>query len=239
MGGKMAIGIANSRQNQPRIQRSKQTLATEIYRVLKDDILSCLLLPGQMISESELVQTFQVSKTPIREALKMLIQEGLVESIPSIGYKVASIEIDDLKEQYDMQNILEAAAVERAVPNITDEGLARLESLVGESFVLSDKESVIRWFKANNEFHIAIAELSGNRRLVSMLRAVLEEMIRPSFLSEFSSNLSTDVFIAHHKEIVEALRQRDVQLATQLLHKQNKVGFDSVLERLTKEGLDF
>ncbi|MBN1315445.1 MAG: GntR family transcriptional regulator [Anaerolineales bacterium] len=234
----MAIATMSSRTDRPRIQRSKQTLASEIYRVLKDDILTCQLLPGQMINESELVESFQVSKTPIREALKMLIQEGLVESIPSIGYKVASIEIDDLKEQYDMQNILEAAAVERAIPRVTEEGLARLESLVGESFVLSDKESVIRWFKSNNEFHIAIAELSGNRRLVSLLRSVLEEMIRPSFLSEFSSNMSTEVFIAHHREIVDAIRQKDVQLATQLLHKQNKVGFASVLERLTKEGLE-
>lgn len=219
------------------IRRSRRTLATDVYDFLKWDILTCELLPGQMINESDLVRQFGVSKTPVREALKMLTQEGLVRSIPSIGYVVAPIDLDELQEIYDMQKILEAAAVERAIERITDEELDRLEKLVGESFILSDKESIIRWFKSNTEFHIAIAEASGNRRLVGALRNVLEEMFRPGFLAELYSDLNTEVFIADHRQIVEALHRKDAKLAVEWLTRQSEIGITAVIDALAKRGL--
>jgi DNA-binding GntR family transcriptional regulator len=229
--------LMDSNSGRRQIQRSRRTLATEVYDLLKWDILTCELLPGQMINESDLVRQFEVSKTPIREALKMLTQEGLVRSIPSIGYVVAPIDLDELQEIYDMQKILEAAAVERAIERITDEELDRLEKLVGESFILSDKESIIRWFKSNTEFHITIAEASGNRRLVEALRNVLEEMFRPGFLAELYSGLNTEVFIADHRRIVEALRRKDTKLAVEWLTRQSEIGITAVIDALAKRGL--
>jgi DNA-binding GntR family transcriptional regulator len=229
--------LIDSNSGRRQIQRSRRTLATEVYDLLKWDILTCELLPGQMINESDLVRQFEVSKTPIREALKMLTQEGLVRSMPSIGYVVAPIDLDELQEIYDMQKIFEAAAVERAIERITDEELDRLEELVGESFILSDKESIIRWFKSNTEFHIAIAEASGNRRLVEALRNVLEEMFRPGFLAELYSGLNTEVFIADHRRIVEALRRKDAKLAVELLTRQSEIGITAVIDALAKREL--
>ena len=233
----MTSNLIDSNSGRRQIQRSRRTLATEVYDLLKWDILTCELLPGQMINESDLVRQFEVSKTPIREALKMLTQEGLVRSMPSIGYIVAPIDLDELQEVYDMHKILEAAAVERAIERITDEELDRLEELVGESFILSDKESIIRWFKSNTEFHIAIAEASGNHRLVGALRNVLEEMFRPSFLVELYSGLNTEVFIADHRRIVEALRRKDAKLAVEWLTRQNEIGITAVIDALAKRGL--
>ena len=233
----MTSNLIDSNSGRRQIQRSRRTLATEVYDLLKWDILTCELLPGQMINESDLVRQFEVSKTPIREALKMLTQEGLVRSMPSIGYIVAPIDLDELQEVYDMHKILEAAAVERAIERITDEELDRLEKLVGESFILSDKESIIRWFKSNTEFHIAIAEASGNHRLVGALRNLLEEMLRPSFLVELYSGLNTEVFIADHRRIVEALRRKDAKLAVEWLTRQNEIGITAVIDALAKRGL--
>jgi DNA-binding GntR family transcriptional regulator len=233
----MTSSLIYSNSGRRQIQRSRRTLATEVYDLLKWDILTCELLPGQMINESDLVRQFEVSKTPIREALKMLTQEGLVRSMPSIGYVVAPIDLDELQEIYDMQKIFEAAAVERAIERITDEELDRLEELVGESFILSDKESIIRWFKSNTEFHIAIAEASGNRRLVEALRNVLEEMFRPGFLAELYSGLNTEVFIADHRRIVEALRRKDAKLAVELLTRQSEIGITAVIDALAKREL--
>lgn len=233
----MTSNLTDSNSGRRQIQRSRRTLATEVYDLLKWDILTCELLPGQMISESDLVRQFEVSKTPIREALKMLTQEGLVRSMPSIGYVVAPIDLDELQEIYDMQKILETAAVERAIERITDEELDRLEELVGESFILSDKESIIRWFKSNTEFHIAIAEASGNRRLVEALRNVLEEMFRPGFLAELYSGVNTEVFIADHRRIVEALRRKDAKLAVEWLTRQSEIGITAVIDALAKRGL--
>jgi DNA-binding GntR family transcriptional regulator len=230
------VVLVDETSDRKRIRRSPRTLATEVYSVLKEDILTCQLVPGQMINESKLAQSFEVSKTPIREALRMLIQEGLVEALPSIGYRVVPIELEDLQQLYDMQKILEAAAVERAIPRITERQLAELEELKGETFMLSDRESVIRWFKMNDRFHLAIAEISGNQRLVGMLRSVLDEMFRPSFLSEFRSNRSTEEFVEHHKQIVNAIRERDAELAIRFLHRQSDVGIASVIERL-REGM--
>ena len=167
----------------------------------------------------------------------MLTQEGLIRSMPSIGYVVAPIDLDELREIYDMQEILEAAAVERAVERITDEELGRLEELVGESFILLDKDSILRWFKSNTEFHIAIAQASGNRRLALTLRSVVEEMFRPGCLAELYSNLNTEVYVTHHKQIVEALRRKDAELAVELLTKQSEIGITAVIDALAKRGL--
>jgi DNA-binding GntR family transcriptional regulator len=186
-----------------------------LYKHLKQEIITCKLRPGEMIFERSLMRRYGVSRTPVREALKTLIQEGLVESVPGTCYLVAPVTTKDVVELFDMRRILEEAAAIRAAARIKEEQLDELERLMGEPHSLDDEESLIRWYDTNTEFHVGIARVSGNDRLVQALRAVLEDISRV-YLLDLQLHTHTAELVESHREILEALRGRDGRLAAEL-----------------------
>ncbi|MBK8794038.1 MAG: GntR family transcriptional regulator [Holophaga sp.] len=189
------------------------TLSTKVYRQIKVAILSCVLRPGQMINESELIQQYGVSKTPIRETLKLLTQERLVQSIPGMCYVVTPITVKDVGEIWEMRAILEEATAMRAASLATPAQLDDLEARVGDVFPVQTIEDLMRWYDQNTQFHLAIANISKNTRLVGALRSVLEEVNRFLLLDpEIPSD--TAAWISQHQRIIAALRERDGVRAT-------------------------
>jgi DNA-binding GntR family transcriptional regulator len=174
-----------------------------------------------MIYESELVERYQVSRTPVREALTKLIQEGLVLAIPSVGHQVAPISMDDLREFVDMRIILECAAVERAATRMTPEHVRELSALAdtkGSADIaerLRDVDSTRKWYEENTAFHVKLAECSGNRLLVQSIRRLMENAYRFYFVSAAFS-LRVPRHVHHHREIVSALCAGDADRALEL-----------------------
>lgn len=184
------------------------TLSTKVYRQVKQAILTCVLRPGQMINESELIQQYGVSKTPIREALKLLTQERLIQSIPGMCYVVTPITVKDVGEIWDMRAILEEATATRAASQATEAQLAELEAKVGDAFPVQTIEDLMRWYDQNTEFHLTMARIAKNNRLVAALRSVMEEANRFLLLDpEMPSD--TSAWINQHRRIIAALRERD------------------------------
>jgi DNA-binding GntR family transcriptional regulator len=198
------------------------TLAYQVYRQIKRSIITCQLKPGQVINESDLIQQYGVSKTPVREALKLLTQEGLVQSVPGTCYIVTPITVKDVMEIWEMRAILEEAGATRAAHLITDEQIRELETRVGEEFPLNGVEDLIRWYEVNTTFHLSIAKVSNNTRLVQSLQAILEEVTR-FLLLDPEMPPDTHEWVHQHRRIVDALRQRDGRLAiTVTLEDMNK-----------------
>ena len=90
------------------------SLAEQAYIRLRHEILTCILSPGQVVSERELARRYEVSKTPIREALTQVCHDGLMQRLPGRGYMVAPITTKDIRELFDLRLILEVAAAEQA-----------------------------------------------------------------------------------------------------------------------------
>ncbi len=195
-------------------QRIRQTLSDRIYRALKSDIITCRIKPGAMIFEGDVARQYQVSKAPVREAIKRLAQEGLVESEPSLGHRVTPVTLKDVRELFKMRQVLEVAAVNEAACLATEEQLAELASLAGDSFALDGEPARIRWHQQNVEFHVALAALSQNSRLVQAVRSTLEGMYRLEHMN-LSFRANTHSMVREHLGIVEALRQRDAGLAVE------------------------
>lgn len=166
-----------------------------------------------MLNESELIQQYGVSKTPIREALKLLTQERLVQSIPGTCYVITPITLKDVNEIWDMRAVLEEATATRAVSQATDAQLDELETKVGEEFSIQTVEDLMRWYNQNTEFHLAMARISNNSRLVGALRSVLEEANRFLLLDPVMPP-DTTAWVIQHRRIIAALRQRDGAQAT-------------------------
>ena len=215
----------------PSIPRRGRTLSSEVHEGLRTAIITCRFKPGEMIFESQLVREYEVSKTPVREALKLLTQEGLVRSIPGTGYIVAPITLKDVRDLFFVRQVLEAAAVERAAQVATEEQLDRLETLVGESYRVGDYANAFRWLRTNLKVHLAIAEITDNERLVRMFGSVMEDMSRIFFL-DLGGRQETEAMVEGHRAILRALRRHDGRAAVEAATAEIERSLRSVQESL-------
>lgn len=184
-----------------------QSAKQQVYRLLKSDIVRGVFDMGERLNENQLALRYGVGKTPVREALGVLQQEGLVEVLPRVGYLTSRMTVQEVEDIFDLRKIVEGASAEKAATSITEEALQRLEQLRWD-FGAGDRESYLRFLDENLEFHCTIAEASGNRMLVDVIARVLEKMQRLVILRlDISGNL--EELVAEHRQLLDALRQRD------------------------------
>jgi DNA-binding GntR family transcriptional regulator len=163
---------------------AQQSLADVVYEGLKREILECRLAPGQTLVENAVATRFGVSKGPVREALKRLVGQDLLRSMPRVGYVVTGIKVGDIDDIFDLRIAIEPQAVRRAMERMSPANLDQLEVLAaGEPAARKapDDERGPALVRANRAFHVEIARLSGNARLeriVSDLVDQLERVIR-------------------------------------------------------------
>lgn len=158
-----------------------------------------LLPPGTILVENALAARFSVSKTPIREALALLRQDRLVDSLPRKGYLVTAVTVDDQRELIELRAAFDGAAAELAARRITPQEIDALDRLVlpSESF---DARAAKRHMDLNRKFHVAIGRASGNQRLAWLVERLVDETVRlfaPGF------------HMGEHREIIDALRTGD------------------------------
>ncbi len=195
-------------------RRQSKTLSDLVYEGLREEIITCQLEPGELFFEGDVAEKYQVSKAPVREAVKRLTQEGLIQSIPGVGNTVTPVTLKDVRELFEFRRILETAAVQRAVEKATDAQLAELENLIGQPDTLATVESRIRWHRANVAFHVKIAAIAGNEQLERAVRNVMEQMFRLEHLN-LGIRSDTASMMQEHQAIVEALRMGDEKLAVE------------------------
>ena len=144
---------------------NKPTKKIIVYEMLKKDIISGKIKPGEILNEAELAEKFNMGKMPTREALLLLTHENLLESMPRVGYIVSQLTIKDLLEIYTLRVVLESEAIGLAAERITPEQLAHLELNNREEaqvFAQSSSRMTSQAYQLNIEFHTIIAQASGN-----------------------------------------------------------------------------
>jgi DNA-binding GntR family transcriptional regulator len=207
------------------------SLSEQAYIRLRHEILVCDLSPGQIVSERELARRYEMSKTPIREALTQVCREGLIQRLPGRGYIVAPITIRDIHDLFDLRLILEVAAAERAIRNPSPPQIAVLKEMSVVSYNLDDPESRILFLQANRKFHLALAEATTNRRLVGMLEDLLKEMERLFHLGLRLKD-SSEEMVREHQEVVAALENRDIEEIRNTLTRQITASRDRILKAI-------
>ncbi|HLO18850.1 MAG TPA: GntR family transcriptional regulator, partial [Anaerolineales bacterium] len=160
----------------------KTVLKQEVYEQIKHDIITCVLMPGDPLSESQFLERFKVSKTPIREALTSLVQDGLVEYTPNRGFTVKPVSIVDINEIFEARIFLETELFRLAVKKISDAEIDRLEK---QSLVEGDPEKLEyadTFLESNLKFHMAIAAAGRNTRLLWYYETLMNEAQRLFYL---------------------------------------------------------
>ena len=203
----------------------------EAYEHLKRRILHCDLAPGEELREATLADSTGFGRTPIREALRRLVQEGFVEVRPRQGYRVAPITLASVHDVFELRLLLEPAAVELAIRRAPREAITALHDLAHAHYVHGDQESYERFIVDNLNLHVRIAESAGNQRLALMLQNLLEEMQRLFFLSLDARDSSIEQMHEHH-ELYDAMLAGDVESARRIVVDQIEQSRQRVIDAL-------
>lgn len=186
---------------------SKKSLREEAYLRLREAIIKGSLAPGQQLGEPQLASEFQTSRSPIREALGRLEQEGFVTRKPNGRLYVAPLDEDELRHLYEIRANLEGLAAELAIPCLTAKDLERLELQLHCMQKHAAKKDIDLSLEYGEAFHGLILEASGNPPLIEIVVGLRLRIRR--FRRVIGSTRSSDVRIAEHQAILDALRNFD------------------------------
>ena len=210
-------------------------LAEKAYREIKRMVLENEVHGGEYLLEEDLARIVGMSRTPLREALVQLQNEGLIAIVPRRGVRVVTLTVDDMREVYDLLRWLESQAA-HALASRPDRAQAvrELRRLVQEMKKSLAAGDIAAWARANDRFHIRLVESAGNRRLVRICANLLDQSQR---VRAFTLRLrkpptrTTDA----HAAMVKAIEDGDADRAA-ALQAENKrawlAEFEDIVERL-------
>jgi DNA-binding GntR family transcriptional regulator len=213
----------------------RESLHEQTYQTLRTCILSGELTPGERLVETQIAKQLQVSRTPIREALRQLQREGLVAVDTSGGLRVISVSVADAVHLYDCRLALEQAAVREACLNASDRTLDELQQSVAQAERAVQREaSTLNTFEMLNldyQFHRKIAESTGNPWLTGLLDQVFDKMM---LLRVHTTRHNPKVLeICHeHRQICGAIASRDPETALEAIQAHLDASKNRVVQAL-------
>jgi len=200
-----------------------QALYSQVADRIRTQIYRHELQPGEAIDEMALCARYGISRTPLREALKVLNSEGLIVLVPRKGSFVRSMDIAELNELFPVMAVLEGLCAREAVANCTPEDLKRLEDMHARLEEHAANGAIDEYYEQNFIFHQAVQDLSGNRTLQRII-GDLRKILRLARHMQLTIPGRLQQSLEEHRQIMLAFRKRDPDLADQNmqehLHKQ-------------------
>ena len=201
------------------------------YRSIKEAILSLAIEPGAQLRTDELAQRFGVSRTPVREALLRLEQDGLVRTVPRVGTFAAEITASDLEELFELRELLEVHCVMKATMSLSRDDLDTVDRLMDEASSAVENGDLDGFQRSEIDFHGLLLNRAGNRRLLDVMSALRDLTYRQRVMSlGISDNVKRS--LAEHLAVAEALHQRDAKEASRLMGVHLRSARDRLLNAL-------
>ena len=206
----------------------QQTVGRQVYDHLREKIRLAELKPGESINERRLAAWLGVSRTPIKEAIRRLADDGLIEIVPHVGTSVALVDPAIVYECCVIRKSLECSAVEEATKKFTSAAGRTLESLIDEQEETIDSGDMARNISVDSQFHSVIHELSGFATMKDMLQRAMGEIIRVRHLSiKLPGRLREP--IEEHRQILAAMRSGLPERASAAMRQHLEKSIVSVL----------
>jgi len=205
--------------------RDDVSLHDEILGTLRTYIVEGNIADGARISERQLCEMLKISRTPLREALKVLAAEGLVDLLPGRGARVRPLNAHDISELFDLMGGLEGLAGRLACDNITAEAVAKIEQLHHDMYGFYMRQDMQGYFRMNQLIHRAIVEASGNATLVATYESFAGRIRRVRYSANFARKRERwSEAMREHEAILDALRRRAGSELSDILfqHLRNK-----------------
>ena len=160
-----------------------QIYASSVIPILEEAIIHGDLPPGSRLTEEEICQKMGVSRSPVREALRVLERDGLVERLPRRGVRVSELSIEELDQLYDCRMSLEAMAARLAVKNATDKEVKAISASHQACVRALAKDNVTEHFRVNVEMSQRLFTASHNKPLIRLLDTIHKQALRYRFLA--------------------------------------------------------
>lgn len=194
-------------------------LAISIFIRLREDILRGKLENGEKLTEQRICDEYNVSRTPVREAFRLLDQEGLIQMIPNRGAFVMGFESQDIADMYDMRKEYEVLAFEWAVERMTAEELEKIRNACDLMEFYTRKGDIAKASEQNMHFHELIYEASHNRLLTRILTTYQYYTKLFKYNEEDHTAEYLNELLIEHKEILSALEARDAERGSVVVKK--------------------
>lgn len=186
------------------------TIRTQVYDIIKQNICDGVYTPGQRLQETELAASLHVSRSPIREALRQLASDGLVEEFPNRGVFVKEFTAHDIQEVFDVRVLLESYAILHSPAHMTP---ARMEELMGYLDQLEhyhQQDQLEDYIRVDAQLHQAIIRLGGNRVVEQMYERV-HSLIQQFRIYSLTSKQRFDESVVEHRTVVHCLLTGNVE----------------------------
>ncbi len=205
-----------------------------VFHTLRDAILKGELEPGERLMEIHLANKLGVSRTPIREAIRMLEKEGLAVTIPRRGAQVARMTEKDLEDVLEIRDALDGLAVECACRRMTEETFDKLKDAMNAFLAAVESGDVRTIVEADESFHNVIYEAADNPKLGNIISNLKEQMYR--FRYEYVKNdLDYTRLVEEHSQIMDGLKRQDVAYVKEIMHTHLDNQIEAVKELIRKQ----
>ena len=199
--------------------------ADKAYDILKRRVIGGTYAPGEQLREEHIARELEISRTPVRAALKRLVDDGLATADPNRGVRVAEWTEFDIQETFDLRGLLEGYAAEMAARRggvALADRLDELNEQMGRAIKQAGSALPQRLQEINSHFHRAILEASGSPRLRAMLAGLIDMpiVIRSHFISTLQDKVQS---LQHHRDLAAAVRAGDAELARQVMQLHLRV----------------
>ena len=197
--------------------KSERSLKETIYNAVLEDILALEYRPGEILNEKNLIEKYQCSKSPVREALLALCADNVLRNIPRYGYEVVRLTMEDIYEMIQFRYILESSMLQLNIQHFTDSQLDRLAAI--DALCRESDEDLWAHWERNTEFHLKLIGYCGSNYAVEELSRCMNRLKRAYAQCRRDRLEHPDVPLdtRNHALLLECLRQHDTDGALRCL----------------------
>ncbi len=204
------------------------------YEVLKHAIITAEIPAGERIVETDYAERLHISRTPLREALRKLERDGLVEYVQRRGVVVRAFTIDDVEEIYTIRNALEMLTLPSIIERVTDEAIASLRAKLDEMDTYVATEDIEHLSPVARAFHTEITAISGKNRILRVIDSQDEYIRRFSAMAIRQESRLKEAHQEHHR-IVDLIESRDLDGLTELMRHHIETSKENCLKALLEQ----
>ncbi|BCB02298.1 GntR family transcriptional regulator [Bacillus sp. KH172YL63] len=212
------------------IVKKRQTTELRVYGHLKDALLARKIAPGTQLVEQIISEKMEVSRTPIRHALKRLEAEGLVQIIPNRGAFVVHPSREEIISFFELRKEIEFLTVKYGLPKVKKSDIPKLYTLLEEEQETYRQKDLLKYVELNKQFHLFLAEVSGNKFLTRYMDEMLTQSNVYLFLFDVFYHIEPgeNVRSREHEDMVKAIENKDGQTLLELIDLHMKHSFDDL-----------
>lgn len=205
-----------------------KTTADYVYERIRSGIFDKTLVSGQRLPEIVIAKEYNVSRTPVREALRRLENEGLVQIVPGWGACLASPTRQEIIDTYEVRENLEVMAIRKASQLITPLQICLLEEQIDSEKKAFEKKNLELYMNVNDAFHLIIAESSGNKTLAGYVKNILSRAYVQTIFFESFFNFANNPSLEEHIRLIEALKKHDENMCVRLMQEHIKLSMEAL-----------